>query len=619
MNAPTTDTTQDMTDAQASRAVAEGARESRWDRRSFMKELFGGRLSLDLIHPHPVQDPDDAARAAPFLESLERFVVKHVDGDAFDRDEWVPDSVLEGLAELGAFGIKIPRKYGGLGLSQTSYNRALAIVASRCASTAAFLSAHQSIGVPTPLVLFGTEEQKRKYLPRAAGGELSAFALTEPEVGSDPANMSTFAELSEDGEHYILNGEKLWTTNGPRSKLLVVMARTPAREGVRGARPISAFIVETDWQGVEVAQICRFMGLNGISNGVLRFRDVRVPRENLLWGEGKGLKLALITLNTGRLALPAFCAAGAKGFLRACRKWAGERAQWGAPIGKHDAVAQKLGRMAAETYAMDAVVELAAAMSGQGTLDIRLEAAMAKLWHSEKCWDLVNDAVQIRGGRGYETADSLRARGEDPIPLERSLRDARINLIFEGTSEIMRLFMAREAVDQHLAAAGEVIDPRLPAGRRLAAVVKAGLHYAVWYPGRWLGWGRWPRYAGFGPLAGHMRYADRRSRRLARTIFHAMLRFGPKLEQRQAVLGRLVDIGCDLFVITASCVRAMKLQDENPSGGALELADGACALARRRIDDHFRRVFRNDDSDMYGLARNAMADRYDWLEEGICH
>ncbi len=619
MNAPSSNARKGISDARESREVAEGAREARWDKRSFMKELFGGRLSLDLIHPHPEQDPDDAARAAPFLERLERFVVEHVDGDAFDREGWVPDSVLEGLAELGAYGIKIPREYGGLGLSQTSYNRALGLVASRCASTAAFLSAHQSIGVPTPLVLFGTEEQKRKYLPRAASGELSAFALTEAMVGSDPANMSTFAELSDDGEHYILNGEKLWTTNGPRSKLLVVMARTAARAGVKGARPISAFIVETDWEGVEVAQICRFMGLNGISNGVLRFTDVRVPRENLLWGEGKGLKLALITLNTGRLALPAFCTAGAKGFLRTSRKWAAERVQWGAPVGKHDAVAQKVGRMAAEAFAMEAVVELAAAMSGQGKLDIRLEAAMAKLWHSEKCWDLVNDAVQVRGGRGYETADSLRARGEDPAPLERYLRDSRINLIFEGTSEIMRLFMAREAVDHHLSVAGAVIDARLPAGQRFAALLKAGLHYAVWYPGRWLGWGRWPRYGDFGALAGHMRYADRKSRKLARATFHAMLRFGPKLEQRQALLGRFVDIGADLFVISASCVRAMKLLKETPTDRTpIELADAACALARRRIDERFRAVRRNDDSQMYRVARNAMDNRYEWLEEGLC-
>lgn len=619
MNAQSSNDQQGISDARKSREVAEGARETTWDKRSFMKELFGGRLSLDLIHPHPEQDPEEAARAAPFLKSLEEFTREHVDGDAFDRDGWVPDAVLEGLAALGAYGIKIPREYGGLGLSQTSYNRALGLVASRCASTAAFLSAHQSIGVPTPLVLFGTEEQKRKYLPRAAGGELSAFALTESMVGSDPANMSTVARLSDDGEHYILNGEKLWTTNGPRSSLLVVMARTPARAGVKGARPISAFIVETDWPGVEVAQVCRFMGLNGISNGVLRFTDVKVPKANLLWGEGKGLKLALITLNTGRLALPAFCAAGAKGFLRTSRKWAAERVQWGAPIGKHDAVAQKLGRMAAEAYAMDAVVELAAAMSGQGKLDIRLEAAMAKLWHSEKCWDLVNEAVQIRGGRGYETADSLRARGEEPVPLERYLRDSRINLIFEGTSEIMRLFMAREAVDHHLSVAGNVIDTRLSAGKRVAALLKAGLHYAVWYPGRWLGWGRWPRYAEFGVLARHMRYADRKSRRLARAVFHVMLRFGSKLEQRQALLARFVDIGADLFVISASCVRAMKLLRDSPDERSpVELADAACMLARRRIDARFRAVLRNDDSQIYRVARGAMADRYEWLEEGLC-
>lgn len=604
--------------ADESRAVAEGAREEGWRKRSFMKELFGGRLSLDLIHPHPEQDPEEAARAAPFLKRLAAFVEEHVDGDAVDREQWVPDSVLKGLAEIGAYGIKIPTEYGGLGLSQTSYNRALGIVASRCGSTAAFLSAHQSIGVPTPLALFGTEEQKREYLPRAAAGALSAFALTEPMVGSDPANMSTFAQPSEDGSHYVLNGEKLWTTNGPRAELLVVMARTPAREGVRGKRPISAFIVETAWPGVENGHQCRFMGLNGISNGVLRFQDVKVPRENLLWGEGLGLKLALITLNTGRLALPAFCAAAAKSYLATCRRWAAERVQWGRPVGKHDAVAQMLGRMAAETYAMAAAVELAAAISDGKKLDIRLEAASAKLWHSEKAWELVNDAVQIRGGRGYETADSLRQRGEDPAPLERALRDSRINMIFEGSSEIMRLFIAREAVDQHLAVAGEMIDPRAPAGRRAASALRAAVHYAAWYPSRWLGWGRWPRYRSFGALAGHMRYADRASRRLARTIFHCMVRFGPKLECRQAVLGRLVDIGCDLFVMASCCARAMKLADERPDDPApFELADQACALARRRIAARFRQVFRNDDASTYRTARAAMDGRYAWLEEEL--
>jgi len=617
--------------AEESRAVAEGARQERWEKRSFMKELFDGKLSLELIHPHPVQDPAEAQEAKPFLERLERFVDEHVDGDAFDREGWVPDSVLEGLAALGAFGIKIPKRYGGLGLSQVSYNRALALVASRCGATGAFLSAHQSIGVPTPLVLFGTEDQKRKYLPRAAAGELSAFALTEPMVGSDPAKMSASAKLSEDGTHYVLDGEKLWTTNGPRASLIVVMACTPPRDGARGKRPISAFVVERDWPGVEVVQECRFMGLHGISNGVLRFRNVRVPAENLLWGEGLGLKLALVTLNTGRLALPAFCAAAGKGFLRACRKWASEREQWGQAVGKHDAVAQMLGRMAAETYAMEAAVDLAAGLADGKQVDIRIEAAAAKLWHTEKAWELVDDAVQIRGGRGYETADSLRQRGEDPEPLERAMRDSRINRIFEGSSEIMRLFIAREAVDGHLQVAGAAVDPRAAAGRRLGAAARAALHYAFWYPRRWMGWGRWPRYRSFGSLAGHVRFASRASRKLARALFHCMMRFGPKLEQRQAVLGRLVDIGADLFVMVAACVRADAMRgakaavEPGTSGagpasrarGAAELADQACRLARRRVRANFRAVFRNDDVTTYRLARRALDGRYDWLEEGI--
>ena len=214
------------------REVAEQAREQGWERRSFARALFEGRLDLGLVHPHPRPDPEEQARAAEFLARLEAFSRKHIDGDAIDRDGWVPQEVLDGLAEIGAFGIKTPVEYGGLGLSQLSYNRALVIVASRCGATGAFLSAHQSIGVPGPLLKFGTEEQKSRYLPRLATGALSAFALTEKDVGSDPANMATTAELSEDGSHWVLNGEKLWTTNGPRAELLIVMARTPGPGGI---------------------------------------------------------------------------------------------------------------------------------------------------------------------------------------------------------------------------------------------------------------------------------------------------------------------------------------------------------------------------------------------------
>ena len=430
--------------------------------------------------------------------------------------------------------------------------------------------------------------------------------------------MSTHAEPTEDGAAWILRGEKIWCTNGPRAEVMVVMARTPPRDDVRSRRAITAFIVETNWEGVKLVQECSFMGLKGITNGVIRFDDVRVPSENIIWREGEGLKLALVTLNTGRLALPAFCAAAGKGLLEMSRRWSAERIQWGQPIGKHDAVAQKLGRMAADTFAMEAGSELTAAMADAKTFDIRLEAAIAKMWHSETALALAHEALQIRGGRGYETADSLRARGETPYPMERIVRDLRINLIFEGSSEIMRLFIAREAVDRHLAIAGELVDPRAPIRRRAAAALRGAAHYAWWYPTRWMGWGLWPRYAEFGPLAHHLRYVDRTSRRLARSIFYCMIRFGAGLEKRQAVLARIVEIGAECFMMTASCVYARKLVTQTPGDRSPEeLADLFCRQARDRVAIRFSTLFRNQDAAAYRVARNAMGDRYGWLTDGV--
>ena len=603
---------------QEARDVAEDAREQEWEKRSFARALFAGTFDVGLLWPPPQPDPAEHERAREWLARIEAFSRAHIDGDAIDRDGWVPEEVLKGLAELGAYGIKIPREYGGLGFSQTTYAKALQIVASRCGSTGAFLSAHQSIGAPGPLIYFGTEEQKQRYLPRLAGGALSAFALTEADVGSDPANMSTHAERSQDGKHWILNGEKLWCTNGPRADIIIVMAVTPAQEGRRGRKPISAFIVETNWDGVEVVQRCDFMGLRGISNGVLRFTDVKVPAENLLWGEGKGLKLALITLNTGRLSLPVFCAATTKLALEVSRTWAAERVQWGQAVGKHDALAQKIGRMAADTFAMEAAVELTSGMADAHTFDIRLEAAMAKMWNTERAWELANDALQIRGGRGYETHDSLKARGEAPFPIERLVRDLRINLIFEGSSEIMRLFIAREAVDDHLSIAGGMVDPRAPLGRRLVSALRAGVHYAWWYPSRFLGWGMWPRYGAFGPMASHLRFVDRSSRRLARAIFNAMVRFGPSLEKKQAVLARIVEIGTELFMMTSAAVKARRMVDENPSDRTpIALADLFSRHARRRVLTRFDELFDNEDAATYRVARQALNGEFSWLEQGI--
>jgi len=599
------------------RDVAEAARESEWAGDSFVRELFLGRFPLHLIHPYPASDPEEERRAAPFLQRLEE-LLRRVDSDLIDRTGEIPEEYVRELREIGAFGIKIPKEYGGLGLSYSSYVRAMAMVTSKDGSLTALLSAHQSIGLPQPLNLFGTEEQKRRFFPRLARGAISAFALTEVDAGSDPANMESTATPTEDGTAFILNGEKLWCTNGTRAELFVVMARTPDAV-VKGKtrKQITAFIVEAAWPGVEVVHRCRFMGLKAIENGVIRFTNVRVPRENILWGEGRGLKLALVTLNTGRLTLPASVAGGSKALLQATRWWAQERVQWGVPIGRHDAVARKLGTMAANTYAMEAISGLTVRLAERGDYDIRLEAAIAKMYNTEHGWRIVDDALQVRGGRGYETADSQRARGETPIPIERAMRDSRINLIFEGSSEIMRLFIAREAVDHHFRTAFPLVDKHSTGAEKWAAFLRSAKFYPLWYAARWVGRGQVPvSFAEFGQLAGHLRYAERHARKLGRSLFHAMVRFGPKLERRQMVLFRAVDIGAELFAIAATCARAMADKRAGHEG-AIALADVFCREARLRVDQLFANLYGPTDTAVYKVAQQVLRGEHAWLETGI--
>jgi alkylation response protein AidB-like acyl-CoA dehydrogenase len=612
-----TDTSHIASEKEA-RDVAESARETEWEHPSFVRELYLGRFRFDLIHPHPVvDDPVEAARAKPFFDALRAFLERFPSEDV-DRSGEIPESYVQELRDMGAFGIKIPAEYGGLGLSQLSYVRAMEMVTSKDGSLVALLSASQSIGVPQPLKLFGTEEQKRKYFPRLARGAISAFALTEVDAGSDPANMSTSATPTDDGSAFILNGQKLWCTNGTRADLYVVMARTPDVVDAKGKtrKQITAFIVEASYPGVEIVHRCRFMGLKAIENGVIRFDNVRVPRENILWGEGKGLKLALVTLNTGRLTIPAGCAGVGKSLLRVVRDWANERVQWGQPIGKHEAISQKIARMAANTFAMEAVAELSTALYEQGGYDIRLEAAIAKMYNTEAGWRIVDDALQIRGGRGYETAESLARRGEKPIPIERAMRDFRINLIFEGSSEIMRLFIAREAVDHHFKLAFPIVAPESTMPQRLSALSKSAPFYATWYPARWLGGLRLRSYGEFGALATHLRFADRATNKLGRAIFHAMVRFGPKLERRQMVLFRAVDIGAELYAIAATCSRAQMLAKQGRRE-ALALADAFCIEARQRIDASFRALFGRSDPALYKVALQVLRGDHAWLEQGI--
>jgi alkylation response protein AidB-like acyl-CoA dehydrogenase len=600
------------------RDVAESARESEWEHPSFVRELFLGRFRLDLIDPHPpVRNAEEEARAKPFMDKLEAFL-RRIDSEEIDRTGEIPEALIQELREMGAFGIKIPKEYGGLGLSQMSYVRAMQLVTSKDGSLTALLSAHQSIGLPQPLKLFGTEEQKRKYFPRMAKGAISAFALTEVDAGSDPANMHTAATLAPDGKHWIINGEKLWCTNGTRAELFVVMARTPdVQVNGKNKKQITAFIVDASMPGVSVKHRCRFMGLKAIENGVIKFENVKVPVENVLWGVGKGLKLALTTLNTGRLTLPASCAGVGKAMLQVMRTWGNERVQWGQPIGKHEAISKKIAHCAADTFAMEAIGELTCALYERGNYDIRLEAAIAKMWNTEAGWRIVDDTLQMRGGRGYETAASLGARGELPIPIERAMRDFRINLIFEGSSEIMRLFIAREAVDHHFKTAFALVAPGVNMGERAAAAGRVAKFYPTWYAARWIGKGQLPvSYASFGKLAKHLRYIERNTRHLGRSIFHAMVRFGPKLERRQLVLFRAVDIGAELFAMSAAITRAKMLAKEG-NKEAIELADYFCREARVRIERSFDELYGPDDDAMRRVAKHVLSGEHTWIERGI--
>jgi alkylation response protein AidB-like acyl-CoA dehydrogenase len=604
-------TTQPKVTEKEARALAEESRESDWQKPSFAKELYLGRFRLDLVHPHPRATAEAAAKADKFLDQLRDYCAT-LDGSVIERESQIPDEYVKGLAELGCFGVKIPEEYGGLGLTQVAYNKALALVASVHPTLGVLLSAHQSIGVPEPLKLAGTPEQKAKFLPRCAKGAITAFLLTEPDVGSDPARLATAAVPTEDGEAYELDGVKLWTTNGVVAELVVVMARVPKSDGHRGG--VTAFIVEMDSPGITVERRNAFMGLRGIENGVTRFHQVRVPKENVVGGEGRGLKIALATLNTGRLSIPSMCAGAGKWCLKIAREWSAERIQWGKPLGEHAAVGNKISFIAATTYAMESVQELTGHMSDEGRNDIRIEAALAKLWASEMSCKVADELLQIRGGRGYETAASLAARGERAVGVEQLVRDLRINRIFEGSTEIMHLLIAREAVDAHLKAAGALADAEADVAAKAKAAAKASGFYAKWLPQLVTGKGHVPTsFREFGDLAPHLRYVDRTARKLARSTFYGMARWQAALEKRQGFLGRIVDIGAELFAMAASCVRA-EMQD---TASARELADVFCRQARLRIEALFDALWDNTDGEDQALTSGILAGRYTWLEEGV--
>ena len=619
---------------QEARDVVEAAREAEWKLPSFGKQLFLGDFRLDLIHPQPRLDPDAIEKGERFLAELRAVLAETADPLEIEREAKIPDRVVDALKRIGALGMKVPPKYGGLGLSQVYYSKALAIAGNCHSAICTLLSAHQSIGVAEPLRMFGSEEQRQKWLPLVAKDHISAFLLTEPGVGSDPARMGSTATPVEphlaitpvDDEivatpvegGYTINGRKLWATNGTIADIVVVMAKVPKSDGHRGG--ITAFVVPYTSEGITVLHRNAFMGLRGIENSVTLLKDVFVPEENRIAREGDGLKIALSTLNTGRLALMAIAVGASKWATKIAREWATERVQWGRPIGKHDAVAQKLAFIAGSAFGLEAMLDVSARLADNKRNDIRIEAALCKVYGSELSWKVIDELMQVRGGRGYETAESLKARGEKPVPVEQVMRDMRVNRIFEGSSEIMHLLIAREAVDTHLQAAGGLLMGNGDVKAKADAAVKAGLFYGKWLPNLAVGRGQNPRsYEEFGPLASYLRYVERSSRKLARSTFYGMARWQAKLEQKQSFLARIVDVGAELYAISATVVYADTIGREQPErkDEAIELAQLFCSMAKRRADTLFGELWANDDDARYAAAQKVLGGRYTWLEDGI--
>jgi alkylation response protein AidB-like acyl-CoA dehydrogenase len=608
---------------QGSVAVAETAR----DKASyvgFLAGLFETDVRWDLFTSAAI--PESSPSALDFIEQF-KAAIHPLNPEQVDSEGELPEPILKALAELGAFGIKIPKRFGGLELSQYEYQKIATLCGSLDASLTVLLSAAQSIGVPEPLRLFGTEEQKAKYLPRLARGEISGFALTERQVGCDIAKVETYAlRIKENGKTvaYRLTGEKFFITNSAKqdgeflSSLLIVIARIVDRpeelQDPHGQKRYGAFIVETQWPGCSVTRL-RFDGVRGIYNGVPIFNNVHIPIENRLGGEEDGLRIALATLTVGRLTLPAACLGGLKQCLSVMRWWGLTRVQWNKPIGEHNLVGEKLCRVAAYTLALDAVMAFCGAWAKKKG-DLRLESAAAKIIGSEWYWEAVNDLFQVRGGRGFMTPEAQRKSGEPVIPVMRMLRDARINLVWEGTSEILRIWMAREALAPYVEQGIAILEGSL--SRKIAAA----LYYArmgcrAFVP--FLNSRRTP--AMFGKeYAPWVHFIESSTRKLSRSTLVATLRHRQSLHNKQLLLQHLVNDSLWLFPMAATLWFASQ-PEMRTKPGIFELVTYLCQDMADRMyppSSVAARIRRHKkDTVVYRLSKAIMRGEYAWLEEGI--
>lgn len=598
---------------------------------SFMAGLFEGRPDFELLVP-PDEPPEDRAAGEAYCKRIEAFLLSQVDPDEIERTARIPDAVLKGLFELGAFGMKIPTEYGGLGFSHANYGRVLTLIASWSNILALTVAVPQSIGIAMPILLFGNEQQKRTYLPRVARDAISAFALTEPVTGSDAANVETEAVLDPSGDGFVVNGHKLWCTNGPIAHYVTLIARVPAKRARRDGKSVwtpvpagekaddqvhTAFILEMDQPGVRVRQRCQFEGCRGIENAYMTLENVRIPAANVIGEVGKGLKYALTILNVGRaVSIPAICLGMAKQAWQPTLDRANARFTFKKPIGERQTQRMRVGTMAVHLYAMEAVAALVWHMADQKRYDVRIEAALAKMFASEKTIQFLRDAQIIFGGMGYETADSKRQRGEPAFPIEQLVRDAEMYRIGEGATDILRPFVAREGLHLHLDRAQRYFSEDLTAAERVRELVMLIRFYLPWYLGRWRRRRLPARMTQPPRLEAILREVERTSRRLARAIFYAMALRRAALKDDQGRQNRIEEVGEELLTLAATALHAAA-QDREGIRDGWDLLQEYARTARVRISRHLRELLSNDDEALAAVGRRALRGDYRALSSGI--
>ena len=600
---------------------------------SFMAGLYDGRPDFTLLFPTE-EPPEERAAGEAYCDTIQSFLIAHVDPDEIERTAKIPDYVLKGLFQLGTFGMKIPKEYGGLGFSYRNFGRVLTLIASWSNILALTIAIPQSIGIAMPLLLFGNEGQKKHYLPRVAREEMSAFALTEPMTGSDAAHIQTEAVLDPTGEAFIVNGEKLWCTNGPIARFVTLIARVPAKRVQRDDTPVwvavrqgegaedhvhSAFILDMSTPGVQIRQRCQFEGCRGIENAHMTFRDVKIPVGNVIGEIGKGLKYALTILNIGRaISIPAICLGMAKQAWQPTLDHANTRYTFQKALAERQTQQMRIGRMAADLFAMEALAQLVWHLADQHRYDIRIEAAIAKLFCSERTIQFLKDAQIIFGGMGYETADSKRFRGAPGFGIEQLVRDAEMYRIGEGATDILRPFVAREGLNRHLERARTYFDEPTTGRRRLMELWKLFRFYVPWYVSQWRNMPLPARIEMNHPkIHPKLRYVEGASRRLARAILYAMVIRRQALQDDQGRQNRIEMAGEYLLTIAATCWYAERLERTAGHAEAWALADEIFCHAQEQFEKAARELVRNKDGLLTDIGKQAANGQYSFLSKGI--